>query len=46
VFVAEADEAMLDVCQALDPKNPALAKRGKNGRVRRSRSGLRARLES
>jgi hypothetical protein len=29
VFVAEADEAMLDVCQALDPKNPLLAKRQK-----------------
>jgi hypothetical protein len=29
VFVAEADEAMLDVCQALDPDNPLLAQRRK-----------------
>ena len=29
IFVAEADEAMLDVCQALDPDNPALVKRRK-----------------
>ncbi len=29
VFIAEADEAMLDVCQALDPDNPVVAKRMK-----------------
>ena len=29
VFVAEADEALLDVCQALDPDNPVLVKRRK-----------------
>ena len=29
VFVAEADEALLDVCQALDPDHPLLAKRRK-----------------
>ena len=29
VFVALADEAMLDVCQALDPDNPVFVKRGK-----------------
>ena len=29
VFIAEADEAMLDVCQALDPENPVLVKRRK-----------------
>jgi hypothetical protein len=29
VFVAVADEAMLDVCQALDPDNPVVLKRRK-----------------
>ena len=29
VFVAEADEAMLDVCEALDPENPLVVKRKK-----------------
>jgi len=29
VYIAEADEAMLDVCQALDPNNPVLVKRRK-----------------
>lgn len=29
VFVAEADEALLDVCQALDPTNPLLVTRRK-----------------
>jgi hypothetical protein len=29
VFVAEADEALLDVCQALDPDNPLLVNRRK-----------------
>jgi hypothetical protein len=29
VCIAVADEAMLDLCQALDPHNPALAKRKK-----------------
>jgi hypothetical protein len=29
VCVAVADEAMLDVCQALDPDNPVLVKRRK-----------------
>jgi hypothetical protein len=27
IFIAEADEALLDVCQALDPRNPMLVKR-------------------
>ncbi|MGO8702314.1 MAG: hypothetical protein ACLQVA_00745 [Candidatus Brocadiia bacterium] len=29
VFISEADEAMLDVCQALDPENPVLVQRRK-----------------
>jgi hypothetical protein len=33
VFIAEADEAMLDVCEALDPDNPVVVKR-KKGRSR------------
>ena len=29
IYVAEADDALLDVCQALDPENPLFAKRRK-----------------
>ncbi len=37
VFVALADEAMLDVCQALDPDNPVFVKRGKGKSKNESR---------
>jgi hypothetical protein len=38
VFVAEADEALLDVCQALDPNHPSLAKRRK-AKTKEAREG-------
>jgi hypothetical protein len=39
VFIAEADEAMLDLCEALDPDNPALVKRRKGKSRNESRRG-------
>ncbi|MGD0999203.1 MAG: hypothetical protein ABSA67_00775 [Candidatus Brocadiia bacterium] len=42
VYIAEADEAMLDVCQALDPNNPVLVKRRK-GKSKNDSRGAQAR---